>query len=335
MPREQKTHENISISLIWDVWDRLLLLFNEKHGLWMLPGGHSEPEKGENITAAANRENLEETTLSDIEGYRSLFYLEDTKEGRPRVFFVHEGFYLKKDPQDIKLPKKLLKKEHIREAKWFSLEKLEDLPLSPIAKKAIDMALPLLDRRKDINSNRARNYLQKILSQAQKSINNPNKLKQIDRTIKKLGGLMGGLDKEGGGPAINSPDISENNHEKKDLVIIVDDDRSISSLTKEFLENFYRVFTFDNPTDALKYLEKLPEESIKAILVDFYFPAEANGKTGVDFIKNVNNLYPGIKTILFTGDILEAQKHTGLCLQKPTSFEEILGAIKGNGKTKI
>lgn len=333
--KERKTHENIAVTLIWDDIGRLLLIFKAKPGggVWMLPGGHTEPKKGEDITAAADRENVEETTLSGISGYHFLFYLEDKKDNHPRVFFVHEGFYFKNIPEeDIRLPEKLLKKEGIKEARWFFLDELEGLVLSPIAKEAIEKTLSLAGGQKDVSTIRARNYLQKILAQAQKTIDDPDKLEQVNRAVKELDKLVDGFNKDNESPA--SRPAGENGKSKKDTIMLVDDDRILGYLLKEFLERSYFVLTFDNPADALNYLKKPREGTVKAVLADYHFPFSPDIETGADFIEIVNRLYPDIKTILFTGDDKAAESHPGPSLKKPIEREAIIRAIEGAEEEK-
>jgi len=194
---EKKKHENIAISLIWDIYGRLLLVLkerkNQEESIWMLPGGHNKPNE-EDLEGTAKRENVEETTLSGITGYHFLFRLEDNHKNHNRIFFVYEGFHVN-IAKKINLPKSLLKEESIKKAAWFYLQEIEVLHLSAIATKIIKKRLSSTNQQ-TFFFHRSANRLQAILLDAQKSIKDKERLKEITREIKIFTNFLGKLQDE-------------------------------------------------------------------------------------------------------------------------------------------
>lgn len=281
----------------------------------MLPGGHNEPEKGENLESTAKRENFEETTLANIAGYHFLFYLENSYQNNNRVFFVYEGFYVDKTKR-INLPKTLLKEESIKRAKWFALKEIENIPLSAIATRVIKKAL-LPSIRQTSFFHRSANRLQAILLDAQKNIKDKEYLLQVSDKIKMFTIFLNESQDS------NQRNILQSRHRKKELVIIVEDDRSVAEITRDILERNFRVIIFDNPTTTLQWL-KMNKQKIKAMLVDYHFSADE--KTGIGFIEEVDASYANIKTILFTG-FGKIHNYSGRMLRKPATVEELKEAI--------
>lgn len=328
--QERTTHENIALSLIRDAYDRLLLVFKEgkdgQPGVWMLPGGHID--KGEKIKAAADRENVEETTLAGIAGYHFLFYLEEIREEHQRVFFIHEGFYLGDSLQPkIRLPKKLLTKERLTEAKWFAQKELGGIPISSIANEAIKKAAGL----KDVNPSFyhfAMTDFQRLIIYSEKTLGQ-KEAKKIKKGVLKLAKIVKNVDKKT--PPIKPKKEPAKVLGQKEIVLIVEDNASLAELTKELLEEFFQVVIFNRPSTATEWLNSSSQNGslpkIKAILVDNHFDNEPAGKNGVKFIREINALYPLIKTILFTASPVNSG-YTGSLLLKPASTEEIISAIK-------
>lgn len=102
--------------------DRFLLVHEAKHGGgWYLPAGRVEP--GEALTAAAQREALEETGVPVIlDGiYRLQHSPYDDGTARVRVIFVAH-------PASDVPPKTVADQESLGAA-WYVLEELDGLPL--------------------------------------------------------------------------------------------------------------------------------------------------------------------------------------------------------------
>ncbi|MEA2112652.1 MAG: NUDIX hydrolase [Patescibacteria group bacterium] len=322
MEKIREVTENIAVSIIWDINKRLLLIFKERENpdesVWMLPGGHSEPSNDKNLQTTAERENVEETTLSGIAGYNFLFHLEDGDYlDKHRVFFVYEGFYLDVTKK-INLPKELLKKEGIKKAQWFYPHEVKELPLSTMAIKIIDKVL-LPDKQQTSFFARSVNHLQAILGDARNTIIDERKMGELTEEIKTFASFFNQFYAE----KDVTPVKKNVSRKKKELVVIVEDDDDVSETTRCVLEKYFRVIVFNNPTSALEWLVKTTKE-IKAIIVDYHFSTDK--KTGIDFINDVNLQSQKIKTVLFTG--YKNERFDGTVLYKPVTQEELICAIR-------
>lgn len=102
--------------------DRFLVVHERKHGqLWYLPAGRVE--LGESLHEAAHRETLEESGIPIVlEGVLHLQHTPVPLSGtRLRVVFVAR-------PADDRPPKSVPDEESL-EARWVTLEELDELPL--------------------------------------------------------------------------------------------------------------------------------------------------------------------------------------------------------------
>lgn len=323
MKNEHKTHEVIAISLIRNTIGQILLVYKAKgqdKGTWILPGGHSEPTKGELVNDAASRENIEETTLAGFAGYRLLFHLEDIKNGQPRIFFIYESFYPESTPEKITLPKKILKTEGLEQIRWFYPEQALNLKLSPIARSAIQRIIG----QKSSLRRRSADRLHALLSDIERSVRDLQLVGQIRESIESLDRL---IDQSPVQEATIKNDGDTQEEVKKEVVVLIEDEEEVRNMTQEALRDNFRVVAFDNPTDALGWLKQSSLSQTKAILVDNHFKNDL--MTGVDFKEQTDTLYPMIKTIIFTGDLqlflsLENDK-----LLKPARIKDIIQAIKG------
>jgi len=133
--RNSKERRFFALSIIWDIYGRLLLIY--KKGRWMLPGGHIE-HTDEMLHSAAWREGKEEISLDEA-NMRTLFHLEDISHTPSRIFFICEGIHYDQDRSKT-YSRKLLKKEGIEQARWFRLDEIKKLNLSLIAEEAIRKA---------------------------------------------------------------------------------------------------------------------------------------------------------------------------------------------------
>ena len=78
-------------------------------------------------------------------------------------------------------------------------------------------------------------------------------------------------------------------------VLVVDDDSQIRDLLRIFLEKLgYKVFEANNGNNALIFCKSIPFD---LIITDIFMP----GMGGIDFIRNLIGLLPGIKIIAISG----------------------------------
>jgi 8-oxo-dGTP diphosphatase len=106
-------------------------------GLWSLPGGHVEP--GERTAEAARREVHEETGVTaEIDGFVDIHEIIVGMEARALaahyVLTVYHGHWVSGEASPA---------SDSRDARFFSLDALDDLPLTPEAKSVIAKACAL------------------------------------------------------------------------------------------------------------------------------------------------------------------------------------------------
>ncbi|MDD4202237.1 MAG: response regulator [Candidatus Omnitrophica bacterium] len=83
--------------------------------------------------------------------------------------------------------------------------------------------------------------------------------------------------------------------EKKDKILIVDDEKDIlSSLRRVFINEDFEAFFVCTYKEAMKVLNTKP---IKVVMSDQRMP----DVTGIDLLKEVKDKFPNIVRILFTG----------------------------------
>jgi phosphatase NudJ len=101
--------------------DRFLVLREVKHGqLWYLPAGRVEP--GEALAEAALRETLEETGVRIVlDGILKVQHTPGAAGARVRAIFLAH-------PAGDHTPR-TTPNEHSLEARWVTLDELDDLPL--------------------------------------------------------------------------------------------------------------------------------------------------------------------------------------------------------------
>jgi ADP-ribose pyrophosphatase YjhB (NUDIX family) len=118
--REAVTTWNIALVVV-RLGRRILLVHERKFGRsWYLPAGRVDP--GEGFAAAALRETREEAGVAvTLEGVLRVEHSPTPEDARMRVFFVAR-------PDDDAAPKSVAD-EHTLEARWFTLEELDALPL--------------------------------------------------------------------------------------------------------------------------------------------------------------------------------------------------------------
>ncbi len=121
-----------------------------------------------------------------------------------------------------------------------------------------------------------------------------------------------------------------NNDYKTKRIIVVDDDNIVLSTLKMLLEieGFSNVNYFDKPENALEYIK---ENTPELVLSDFLMP----DMNGIEFLSEVNKLYPDVSTILLTGyadkeNAIKAINTVGIYkyIEKPWDNADLLLSIK-------
>ncbi len=113
-------------------------------------------------------------------------------------------------------------------------------------------------------------------------------------------------------------------------ILILDDDNLVTSSLKSLflLEGFDDVVYFNDPNEALKYLEK---NDRNVIVSDFMMPQ----MNGIEFLSSAKKIYPNASTILLTGyadkeNAIKAINEVGLYkyIEKPWDNDELILNIK-------
>jgi response regulator RpfG family c-di-GMP phosphodiesterase len=79
-----------------------------------------------------------------------------------------------------------------------------------------------------------------------------------------------------------------NNTNNKKIILLVDDEKDILNLYYECLQSWgYQTISFDNPKEALNYIDKNISDYPSLIITDYKMP-EMNG---IDFIKQIREKY--------------------------------------------
>lgn len=122
--------EHISLVALLDVGRRILLELRG-NGLWGLLGGHTELFDAGRMEAAF-REVFEEAQYVNIANKRHLLIHDELRGGRQYFFDVFTGNYFGEQ-----MPAPIVG-ESMLDAQWFSFKEAMRLPLTPIARMAID-----------------------------------------------------------------------------------------------------------------------------------------------------------------------------------------------------
>jgi PAS domain S-box-containing protein len=85
-------------------------------------------------------------------------------------------------------------------------------------------------------------------------------------------------------------------------VLHVDDEPSVTSLAREFLEGADERIAVRTATDADEALELLPEADVDCVVSDYDMP----GRDGIEFLEAVRERHPDLPFILYTGQGSEA-----------------------------
>ncbi|MDC0357483.1 response regulator [Oligoflexia bacterium] len=116
----------------------------------------------------------------------------------------------------------------------------------------------------------------------------------------------------------------------RDLVLIIDDQPMIRSLTKEFLSRQgYRVMTASSGLEGIALFdEHIPE--LKCVLLDISMPE----MDGCEVLARLKKIDPSVKVVLISGygnDYLRNKyslDEAQLCLQKPFNSKQLMQAIE-------
>lgn len=106
-------------------------------------------------------------------------------------------------------------------------------------------------------------------------------------------------------------------------IIVVDDEPLILNIIQTYLKNEFEIVTFDNPVEALSFLEK---DSADMVISDFYMPE----MTGLQFAEKIKAINPKCPTILISGShVQEDEKNKFVAfLKKPCRPQEILKLVQ-------
>ena len=113
-------------------------------------------------------------------------------------------------------------------------------------------------------------------------------------------------------------------------IVVVDDEQMMTnSLSMLFMvEGIDNVFCFNDPQEALVFLK---DNEPDIVLSDFIMPQ----MNGIEFLKEVKNLYPDVSTILLTGyadkeNAIRAINEIGLYryIEKPWTNDDLVLNIK-------
>ena len=83
---------------------------------------------------------------------------------------------------------------------------------------------------------------------------------------------------------------------KNGMIVVVDDERIVTSAFKTLLmvEGYTNAHYFNNPVEALEFLQNNPPD---LVISDFLMPQ----MNGLEFLKQVKELYPEVSKIILTG----------------------------------
>jgi two-component system, chemotaxis family, chemotaxis protein CheY len=121
-----------------------------------------------------------------------------------------------------------------------------------------------------------------------------------------------------GGPDELSPSV----------ILLVDDDPDIRSLTRTFLEHEgYSVFSSGDAERAAQIFRSVPQ--IDLLVTDVYMP----GRSGLELAREWKAMRSELPVLLISGGVIEEEQEAGLreqgwsFLAKPFRLPELLGAV--------
>jgi two-component system, chemotaxis family, chemotaxis protein CheY len=112
------------------------------------------------------------------------------------------------------------------------------------------------------------------------------------------------------------------------VILLVDDDPDIRSLTRTFLEHEgYSVFSSGDAERAAQIFRSVPQ--IDLLVTDVYMP----GRSGMELARELKAIRREVPVLLISGGALEEQQEAGLreegwsFLAKPFRLPELLGTV--------
>ena len=119
-----------------------------------------------------------------------------------------------------------------------------------------------------------------------------------------------------------SPELSPS------VILLVDDDPDVRSLTRTFLEHEgYSVFSSGDAERAVQIFRSVPQ--VDLLVTDLYMP----GRSGLELARELKAIRSEVPVLLISGGVLEEQQEAGLrdegwsFLSKPFGLTELLGAV--------
>jgi CheY-like chemotaxis protein len=119
-----------------------------------------------------------------------------------------------------------------------------------------------------------------------------------------------------------SPELSPS------MILLVDDDPDIRSLTRTFLEHEgYSVFSSGDAERAVQIFRSVPQ--IDLLVTDLYMP----GRSGMDLARELKGIRNDLPVLMISGEVLEGGQEARLedegwsFLAKPFRLPELLGMV--------
>jgi two-component system, chemotaxis family, chemotaxis protein CheY len=112
------------------------------------------------------------------------------------------------------------------------------------------------------------------------------------------------------------------------VILLVDDDPDIRSLTRTFLEHEgYSVFSSGDAERAAQIFRSVPQ--VDLVVTDVYMP----GRSGMELARELKAIRSEVPVLLISGGVLEEEQEAGLreqgwsFLAKPFRLPEFLGTV--------
>jgi two-component system, chemotaxis family, chemotaxis protein CheY len=125
-----------------------------------------------------------------------------------------------------------------------------------------------------------------------------------------------------------SPSYDGSSELSPSVILLVDDDPDVRSLTRTFLEHEgYSVFSSGDAERAAQIYRSVPQ--IDLVVTDVYMP----GRSGMELARELKAIRPEVPVLLISGGVLEDGQVAGLqgegwsFLAKPFRLPELLAAV--------
>ena len=127
-----------------------------------------------------------------------------------------------------------------------------------------------------------------------------------------------------------SPSYGGSSELSPSVILLVDDDPDVRSLTRTFLEHEgYRVFSSGDAERAIQIFRSVPQ--IDLLVTDVYMP----GRSGVELARQLKGIRGEMPVLLISGGVIEDGQEAGLqdagwsFLAKPFRLPELLATVHG------